>query len=365
MQEKPKRKGYIPSLFIFAVIFTVLSYILLLVCRDSTAISDFLNRYVLQYIRLALAFITSPLPFSLFEVLLILLLPFVVIFIVITVKHNSDARGRTRSVLSLISVICLIFTAHIYTLGISYNTTSLAKKLDISSSNEISTEQLYKTTVLVRDKVNDLASSVTYSDGESRLPYSFRELSERITKAYDTLEEVYPIFDNFSSYAKPIINSSIMSDMGITGIYSYFTGEANINMSYPDYNLPYVVAHEFAHQRGFARENEANFVAYLVCIFSDDPYIQYGGYLSMYEYLSSALYRTDKELYSTVLSELNLNARADIAASSAVTIAHRDSFLNKLMDRVNDTYLKANGTEGVISYSYVVRLTVAYYNGKK
>ena len=156
-----------------------------------------------------------------------------------------------------------------------------------------------------------------------------------------------------------------MSDMGITGIYSYFTGEANINMSYPDYNLPYVVAHEFAHQRGFARENEANFVAYLVCIFSDDPYIQYGGYLSMYEYLSSALYRTDKELYSTVLSELNLNARADIAASSAVTIAHRDSFLNKLMDRVNDTYLKANGTEGVISYSYVVRLAVAYYNGKK
>ena len=364
MKEKTKSKKYIPSFFIFTAVFTILSYILLLICRGSASVSDFLNRYVLQYVRLALASITSFLPFSLFEILLILLLPLLVAFIVATVKYTESTRGRVRSVLSLISVICLIFTAHIYTLGISYNTTDLAKKLDIPSNIEINKKALYDTAALVSDKVNDLADKVDFSDGETHLPYSFRELSEHITEAYNTLEEEYPIFDNFASYAKPVMNSSIMSDMGITGIYSYFTGEANINMSYPDYNLPFVVAHEFAHQRGFARENEANFIAYLVCISSDEPYVQYSGYLSMYEYLSSALYRTDKELYTAVLSELNSVARADMAASVAVTRAHRDSFLYKTMDKVNDAYLKANGTEGVISYSYVVRLAVAYYREK-
>ena len=364
MNKNQKKQKYVPTFFIISLVFAALSYLLLLLCKTSPKLSDFLNRYPLQYIRLLLAKLTSFLPFSLFELLLILLVPFVVVFIVVMVKNTHGAHARIRSILYLLSAICLVLTAHIYTLGISYHTTALAKKLEISSSNKISEEALYSTTVLVRDKVNELSCVVRYADGESRMPYSFSTLSEHITKAYDVLEDNYPIFDNFSSYAKPIMHSSIMSDMGITGIYSYFTGESNINMAYPDYNLPFVVAHEFAHQRGFARENEANFIAYLVCISSSDPYVQYSGYLNMYEYLASALYRTNKDLYSEVLSDLSLDARADSAASSAVTREHRDSFLYKIMNDVNDSYLKANGTEGVISYSYVVRLAVAYHGEK-
>ena len=362
MKINRKEKGYLPPLFVFSFVLALLSYLLLLICKQSFALSDFLNRYALQYIRLALAHLTSYIPFSLFELLFLLLLPTATILIVVLVKFVRSKKGRIRSLLSVISMICLVLTSHIYTLGIAYHTTPLANKLSLDADGKISADSLYDTTVLVRDRVNELSLKLTYSEGESRMPYSFKALSEHISAAYDVLERDYPIFDNFSSYAKPVRHSSIMSDMGISGVYGFITGEANINMEYPDYNLPFVVAHEFAHQRGFARENEANFIAYLVCISSADPYVRYSGYLNMYEYLASALYRTDKELYATALSDLSLNARADIIASNAITAAHSDSLLNKLMDRVNDTYLKANGTEGVISYSYVVRLTVAYHN---
>ena len=96
-----------------------------------------------------------------------------------------------------------------------------------------------------------------------------------------------------------------MSDLQISGIYSFFTGEANVNVEYPDYCLPFTAAHELSHQRGICRENEANFVAFLVCIGSEDDYIRYSGYLNVYEYLASALYRADKELYKSALERLS------------------------------------------------------------
>ena len=155
-----------------------------------------------------------------------------------------------------------------------------------------------------------------------------------------------------------------MSDAGITGIYSFFTGEPNINMDYPDYSLPFTVAHEFAHQRGICREDEANFMAFLVCVSSSDPYIRYSGYLNLYGYLAGSLYRADSEKYKELSLMLLDNAQLDRAAYSEVSRAHSDSWFNKLNDRLNDSYLKFNGTEGVVSYSYVVRLAVAYYRTK-
>ena len=145
------------------------------------------------------------------------------------------------------------------------------------------------------------------------------------------------------------------------GIYSFFTGESNVNVEYPDYNLPFTTAHEMAHQRGIARENEANFIAFLVCISSDDAYIRYSGYLSMLEYFLSAAYSTDKAVYPDLFATISENAIEDIRASNAVTLAHKDSLIGKINDKLNDNYLKFNGTEGVISYGYVVRLTVGYY----
>ena len=40
-----------------------------------------------------------------------------------------------------------------------------------------------------------------------------------------------------------------------------------------------VIAHHKAHQRGYAKEDEANFVGYVICINSTDPPVRYSGYL--------------------------------------------------------------------------------------
>ena len=116
-----------------------------------------------------------------------------------------------------------------------------------------------------------------------------------------------------------------------------------------------------AHQRGIAREDEANFIAFLVCISSDDPYIRYSGYLEVYEYVASSLYSADKNYYSAVYSSLKTNVRAEMAAYSAFFDKYRENVVADVSEAVNNSYLQIHGTVGSKSYGLVVDLAVAYY----
>ena len=154
-------------------------------------------------------------------------------------------------------------------------------------------------------------------------------------------------------------------DSHISGVYTYFTGEANINVNFPDYTLPFTAAHEMAHQRGIAREDEANFVAFLVCAASDDEYIRYSGYLNLYEYVSSALYSADKDAYAEVRAKLAPEARREMAAYSAFFDKYRENVAANVTETVNNTYLTMQGTPGTKSYGMVVDLAVAYLRDAK
>ena len=81
----------------------------------------------------------------------------------------------------------------------------------------------------------------------------------------------------------------------------------------------------------------------------------------MYEYVASALYKADKELYKEARSDLDKNVIAELAAYSAFFNKYRESTASKVSSKVNDTYLKAQGTVGKKSYGMVVDLTVAYF----
>ena len=358
-------KKYIPRFAALSFILLVASFIVYFISITSVAFADFINSTVSVAIRFFLSLTTYILPFSFFE-LLIFLVPLILFLTVfLTVRGCSTRIKRVRGIISILGVVSLVFTSYIYTLGVGYRTSALAEKIGVEDKKNVTADELFYTVNIVVDELNSLAEKMELSQGQTHMPYSFFEMSDRLIDAYDSMNESYSLLTNYPSRAKPVYFSTVMSDLGITGIYSFFTGEANVNIEYPDYCVAYTAAHELAHQRGICRENEANFVAFLVCISSEDEYIRYSGYLNMYEYLASALYRADPERYYLVRDRLHETAIADIRASNAVYNEHKDSLLGKINDRVNDAYLKANGTEGVVSYGYVVRLAVAYYQNEQ
>ena len=154
--------------------------------------------------------------------------------------------------------------------------------------------------------------------------------------------------------------SRLMSRLGLSGFYMPFTGEPNFNAAQPEFDLPYVIAHEKAHQRGFAREDEANFMAFLICVNSTDPYVRYSGYLNALKVVW-AFGWSDPDFYGNLAERIGEGPRNDLRARAAFWARYKGS-ARVVAYKVNNSYLKANRIgSGAQSYSEDIALIVGYY----
>ena len=328
----------------------------------SERFSDFFNRYVSSVFRAALAHLTGWIPFSLAE-LALLLLPVIVFVITAAILryYGESLKEMISSIICVLSALAFMFSS--FTLGFApaYRGSSLDKKLGIERT-EVSVEELYTTAQILAKKVAEESENVSYGiDGFSVMPYGYEEMNQKLIEAYSKTCDDYSFVQRLDSRLKPVMLSEAMSYTHITGVYTFFTGEANINVAFPDYTLPYTAAHELSHQRGIAREDEANFMAFLVCIRSEDAYIRYSAYLNLYEYVAGQLSEVDASRYTATYLLLPMNVRSEMAAYAEFYQKYRDSAASDVSETVNDTFLKLHGTEGTRSYGMVVDLAVAYY----
>ena len=133
-----------------------------------------------------------------------------------------------------------------------------------------------------------------------------------------------------------------------------------------DYNIPATACHELSHLKGFAREDEANFIAYLACTASDNPEFNYSGAMLAYIHANNALYGAGEvELYREIRDSLCDTAKRDLIANSAFW----DQYEGKVAEvstQVNNSYLQLNNqSDGVKSYGRVVDLLLAMMRNMK
>lgn len=328
----------------------------------SPSFADFFNVNISSVFRALNANLTRWIPFSLAEFIIIGSPIIVAVLVVYTTR--IAVRGRrefVRCIVGILSVAVLILSVFVFSFGVGYRAPTLDKKLDIERE-KVSAEELAETMEIVIENLNALAPEVTYMEDKGSIrPYSHRETVKLCLESYDKLSEKYPFIQRLNAPVKQIVLSDYMTYTHISGVYTFFTGEANLNTNYPYFVNVYTTAHEMAHQRGIARENEANFLAYLVCIGSDDAYMRYSGYLNMYEYLASPLYSASPTLYKNTVSKLDSRVRYDLTCYSNFFDKYRDNAAAEVSDAVNNTYLVLQGTEGSKSYGMVVDLAVAYH----
>ncbi len=152
-----------------------------------------------------------------------------------------------------------------------------------------------------------------------------------------------------------------MSAWGFTGYLCPLTGESTLNTDCPAVFIPVTVAHEFAHQRGVAAEQEANFVGIRAAVASGRPDYVYSGWLFGYVHLGNALYSADPELYRAVYATLDDRVRADLAANNAYWAAWEGP-VQDTGERVYNAFLQSYDQPlGMRSYGACVDLLVEYY----
>lgn len=321
------------------------------------------NGTVGHFFRRTLAALTNFLPFSLAEILLMLLPLFLVLLGFYAARRRCGSWRETgRFLLSVCLAVSLFFSLFVFSFAAGYATPSLRERLSLPKTG-VNAETLEKTARALAAELENLQYSVDFDEsGASVMPYDTAEMNRLLLSGFSRVSEKYSFIRHFDSRVKPVLFSRLLSYTHITGVYSYYTGEANLNVFFPDMTLPYTAAHELSHQRGIAREDEANFVAFLVCAESGDAFIRYSGYLELFEYVIDALYEADPAAFRAVADALPDAVRGDIRAYNAFFSQFQDAGVAVISDKINSTYIKANGqAAGTASYSLCVTLAVAYF----
>lgn len=280
------------------------------------------------------------------------------ISVTIRVRSNRDPsvkfwKKSLRNAGKILVLVFFLFTIHC---GINYHRLTFSQREGFQMQKS-TLEELAALCLALTEEVNEAAQYIIVDEqGACRIDGQVETRAQDAMKAaavtYGELEGYYP-------KAKAIRNSWILSYQQLTGIYSPFTIEANYNGDMPDYSKPSTICHELSHLKGFMREDEANFIAYLACRASEDWDFRYSGSMMAYVYSTNALYRENKELYREIRAELCEQANRDLQLYSAFWDAYEGK-VAEVSDKVNDTYLKANAqVEGTKSYGRMVDLLLA------
>lgn len=314
--------------------------------------------------RQLLSLVSGVLPFSLGEFILYFFVIFVIFMCIkffydIFIKKEKFIDKFKRYIINTLCLISVIYFLFLFLWGFNYN------RLPFSESAEYkvepsSVEELFELCYDLMIRTNELRNEVFENEYRvMTLKGGYKSVFERSYLGYDLASEEFGVLSGKYGKPKAVLLSNQMCYTGITGVYFPFTGEANVNVATTDFMLPATVLHEMAHQRGFAREDEANYIAYLTCMHHPDIDFQYSGSLLALIYSMKSLRQNDYEKYLQLRKSYSDGVMRDLIYLNQFWQQYEGK-LEKTSTKMNDSYLKSNGQEnGVKSYGRMVDLLLA------
>jgi len=336
----------------------------LLAGGHAEAVESVYARRVFPLLARVVSVATGWLPFSLSEAVVmagVVALAAAAVHVVVRARWRRwTAAGVAGAIARLAGAIALAVFAFDLSWGFNYDRAPVAELLryDLAPAPAgdlaaLAADLLGQAAALREGLPEDGAGVLRLTDGR-------RGALGRAARGYaaPALAHRLPVPD-LSAPPKLVLLSPLMSYLGIGGIFIPYTCEANVNATLPDWEIPFTAAHELAHQRGFAREDEANYVGYLACRAHPDRDFQYSGTFRAALYSLAALAQADRASYGRLRATVSAPLARDLAALAAW---HRryESRLGEVQERVNDAYLKTQGqADGVRSYGRMVDLLLA------
>jgi Protein of unknown function (DUF3810) len=158
--------------------------------------------------------------------------------------------------------------------------------------------------------------------------------------------------------------SGLMNYTGILGYFNPFTHQAQYNGQAPHSGLPFTLGHEFAHAMGYAREQEANYIAFKMSQNSTQLAYRYAGQLYALKSLLGICKQQDESQFEALKQNLDPLVWQDILNEKAFYEAHQ-SWITDAFMAMNDWFLKSNQQAGSVTYSYFVYLLLSDELGQK
>ena len=320
-------------------------------------------RQVYPRVAAATAALTAAFPFSVAEAAVLLLAPALPWWAWRTVRSRRASGGGRMEVAAKVLRTTAFAGAAVLLFdlmwALNYHRQPVAVLLSYEVSPVSAEELAALTSGLIEESARLREGLLEDADGVLRLGDGRSGALGRAARAFrsDGLGAL-PV-PRMPARPKTFLASTAMAYLGISGLYVPFTAEPTVNATLPDWEIPFTAAHELAHQHGFAREDDANYVGYRACRAHPDRDFRYSGTFRAALYALSALSGADRPASARVRSALPPPLQRDLRALAAWA-ARYEGPLAAAQERVNHAYLKTQGQpEGVRSYGRMVDLLVA------
>jgi len=323
------------------------------------------SRGVFQPIRYLLNSVISILPFPTLYLWILVAIVLLMIFFRNLFKNHKTWKARLyQFLLSVFALVGGVVFFFLLLWGYNYARLPFEDQLQLKPepvSKEALLESLQFHTKVATDFRAMVPGQSELPFGKSHIPPNFESRIRQEIKR--TMKELgYPTSGPIR--ARYLYKGHLLR-IGTAGFYLPFTGECHVDPGLHPLQLPYVTAHEFAHGFGIGDEGTCNFIAYLTCTSSDDPFIRYSGHLSFWRSVASSYRSYDPKWYKTFRSNLPPGMIADLNAINENGLLYPDIFPN-LRDKTYDAFLRAQGIqEGMKNYNRVIMLEQSWRTTKQ
>ncbi len=354
-----------PAGHIVAAVSAVL-IVLHLLTRGNRPLMVWASERLVQPVHRALAALNSHLPFSVAEALIGLAAAAVIAYIIYIVISMLRGGGRLKrlyaAVINLLAAGLAVYAGFCMLWGVYYYGDDFMTRSALENEN-ISVEQLEAVTRYFAELSNEYAEQVP-RDEDGNYIADRAAILARSDEVYENIERELPCLAGPAVRAKGVYFSRLMSYTDFTGFFFPFTAEANVNTDFPPALFASTVAHELAHQRGVAKEQEANFVAVLASLAYGDTEYCYSACLLAYTHLGNALYSADYEAWKSIYLSLSEDVRRDFAANREYW-AQFETPVQKVSNTVYEGFLYSYDQDmGLKSYGACVDLLVNHFYGQ-
>ena len=331
--------------------------------RGNRSVMRSVYRGFVRPVHLALISLTGRVSFSVAEIIILAagigVMVWLVFSLVRLIREPQKGRLLLKILLTLLSLGLWIYAGFCVLWGVYYYSEDFSENTGIRAG-EISVEELEKVTAYFAAEANRYADLVP-RDENGLYNGDRREILRKSRTLYREAAEAYPALQGPEVPVKPFFFSGLLSLTDFTGFFFPFTGEANVNMDFPPALFAATAAHEIAHQRGVAREQEANFCAVLASFLNGDPEYCYSASLMAYLYLGNALYEEDPDALAAIRETLDERILKDFAANRAYWAKYETPVQN-ISNAVYEEFLYSYDQKlGLRSYGACVDLLVHYY----
>lgn len=339
---KPKVKRFLILISIAIVVF--------LLGLNSTAVEYIYSDRLYLFTSIVQRFISSIVPFAIGDILYLLLIAYVLKCLLLfgkkAFKGLLKKTDRINVPLGVLNFCLILYLTFKILWGLNYSRPSIAEQLGINNE-KYNTKQLVSLGKFFISRLNKLQSVEKHR-------FSMDQLKDIAVKGYVNMEKTNSFFDYHIPSVKPVMNSWIVTKIGIEGYYNPLSGEANINRLLPSVALPFVTCHEIAHQLGIGREDEANLIGYLVSSNSTNPYFQYSANYAMLKSILFEIRVKSPEDYDKLYATINKGTIKDFEADRDFWRKYNNEMFGYL-DVAFDRFLKLNNQQkGTDSYQDIV-----------